>query len=200
MKNIRFREVIMKLRVLPLLLSLCAGVAHADESITGAYAGVSIGRATLHQVDFFRSDFEAHDTGFKALGGYRILRGLAIEAGYADYGEIEKEVRGVRLVGEIDAFSVAVVGMIPLQGIDLFGKAGFAAWDGTLSADRAGRAASENDIDPMLGLGVQYRNGRLAVRAEVEAMTLSFDVVGDDDDDVDSDWLDFISVGMLWSF
>lgn len=185
----------MKLRFLSLLLSLCAGVVHADESITGVYAGVGVGRATLHRVDFHRSDFEAHDTGFKALAGYRILRGLAIEASYADYGEVQKDVRGVRLVGEIDAFSVAVVGMIPLRNIDLIGKAGFAAWDGTLSADRTGRQVDDNDIDPTLGLGVQYRNGRFAFRAELEALSLRFS-----DTESDGDWIDFISVGMNWRF
>lgn len=189
----------MRLRFLSLLLSLCAGVAYADQPIMGAYAGAAVGRATLHEVDFFRSDFEAHDTAFKVLAGYRFNRGLAVEASYSDYGKQAENVRGVRLVGEIDAFSVAVVGLIPLRAIDLFGKAGFAAWDGTLSADRTGREVSGSDIDPSLGLGVQYRNGRFAVRAEVEALILGFD--GDDpDDDGDDNWLDFISLGASWSF
>jgi hypothetical protein len=100
------------------------------------------------------------------------------------------------LAGDIEAFSVAVVGLIPLQKIDLFGKAGFGAWDGT-SADRTGRRVSDNDIDPFLGLGVQYRSGRFAVRAEVEAQALSFSAGSHGRD---GDWLDFISVGMTWSF
>jgi hypothetical protein len=183
----------MKLRFLSLLLSLCAGVVYADEPIIGPYAGVGVGRATLHRARVFRSDIEAHDTGFKALVGYRSLKGLAFEASYANYGEQEK---GDRLAGEIDAFSVAVVGLISLQTIDLFGKAGFGAWDGT-TANRAGQEVSDNDIDPMLGIGVQYRSGRFAVRGEIEAQALSFSAGSHGRD---GDWLDFISVGTTWSF
>jgi hypothetical protein len=159
----------------------------------GAYAGVGVGRATLHRARFGRSDIEAHDTAFKALVGYRALRGLGFEASYADFGEISKRDR---LAGDIDAFNVSVVGLIPLDKVDLFGKAGFGAWRGT-TADNTGREVRDNDIDPTLGIGVQLRNGRFAVRAEVEAQLLSF-AAGEHGRD--GDWLDFISVGAQWSF
>lgn len=183
----------MKLRFLSLLLPLCAGVAHADEPVIGTYVGAGIGRATLHRARLTRSDIEAHDTGFKALVGRRVFRGLAFEASYTDYGKMEK---GARLFGDIDAFSVAVVGLIPLQEIDLFGKVGFGAWEGT-TADRAGREVRDNDIDPILGIGAQYRSGRFAVRAEIEAQALSF-AAGEHGRD--GDWVDLISVGASWSF
>jgi hypothetical protein len=183
----------MKLSCVALLLTLCAGVVRADEPITGAYVGAGIGRATLHRTRLTRSDVEAHDRGSKILAGYRVLNGLAFEASYADYGKAQKDVR---LLGDIDAFSVAVVGLIQLQQLDLFGKAGFGAWAGT-SADRTGRQVRDNDIDPILGLGVQYRSGRFAVRAEVEAQALSF-AAGNHGRD--GDLLDFISVGMSWRF
>lgn len=188
----------MALRWLSLLLSLSVCVAHADEPVTGVYAGAGIGEARLRNVDIFRSDFQASDTGVKALLGYRINNGLAFEASYADYGTMEANVRGGRLVGKVDAFSVAVVGLVRLRRVDLFGKAGFAAWDGTLRIDPAGREASENEIDPMLGLGVQFRNGPLAFRAEVEALTVDVDV--DSERAGSADWLDFISLGVSWRF
>jgi len=183
----------MKLRFLSLLLPLCAGVAHADELVTGPYAGVSVGRATLHRARLTRSDIEAHDKGFKALVGYRVLSGLAFEVGYADYGKVTKDVR---LSGEVDAFSVAVVGLIQLRDFDLFGKAGFGAWEGT-TADRTGREVRDNDIDPILGIGAQYRSGRFAMRAEIEAQQLSF-AAGQHGRD--GDVVDFISVGASWRF
>ena len=184
----------MKLYFLLLLpLASFAGVVHADEPVMGAYAGMSAGRATLHRERLTRSGVEAHDTAFKALVGYRSLRGLAFEASYADFGNMN---RRDRLSGDIDAFNVAIVGLIPLAKVDLFGKAGVGAWRGT-TADNAGREVRDDDIDPILAMGVQYRSGRLAVRAEAEAQLLSF---GAGKHGRDGDWLDFISIGAHWSF
>ncbi|WP_157994400.1 outer membrane beta-barrel protein [Peristeroidobacter agariperforans] len=179
------------LSVLP--LALLAGMAHADEPITGAYAGVGVGRATLHRARFTRSDVEAHDTAFKALFGYRAMRRLAFEASYADFGEMAKRDE---LTGDVEAFSVGIVGLIPLRQVELFGKAGFGAWRGT-TVDRNGQSVRDDDIDPLLGLGVQLRNGRFAVRAEIEAQFLSFDA---GEHGRDGDLLDLISIGANWRF
>lgn len=174
-------------------LAVFAAVSHADEPVMGAYAGAGVGRATLHRARFLRSDVEAHDTAFKALVGYRSLRGLAFEASYTDFGEMAKRDQ---LTGDIEAFGVAIVGLIPLEKVDLFGKAGFGAWRGT-TADRTGREVRDHDIDPTLAIGVQLRNGRLTLRAEAEAQLVSF-AAGEHGRD--GDWLDFISVGAHWSF
>ena len=168
-------------------------MTHADEPTMGAYVGAGVGRATLHRTRFTRSDIEAHDTAFKALAGYRVLRGLAFEASYADFGEVTKRDQ---LAGDIEAFGATIVGLIPLRKVDLFGKAGFGAWHGT-TADRTGRVIRDNDIDPLFGIGVQLRNGRLALRAEIEAQFLSFSA---GEHGRDPDVADFISVGANWSF
>ena len=177
-----------KLRFLPLLLPLCASVAQADEVITGFYAGAAAGRAVLHRERIFRSGVEAHDTGIKALVGYRAFPALAFEASYADYGDIEKDTR---LAGEIDVFNAAVVGLIQLRDWDLFGKAGLGRWEGT-TANNAGIEVRDNDVDPMLGIGAQYRSGRFALRAEIEAQQLSF-AAGEHGRD--GDWINFFSLG-----
>ncbi|GFE79855.1 hypothetical protein GCM10011487_18550 [Steroidobacter agaridevorans] len=184
----------MKLCLLLLLpVAWFATTAHADEPIMGAYVGAGAGRATLHRERFGRSGFEAHDAAFKALIGYRTLRGLAFEASYADFGEMSN---GDRLTGDIQALSVAIVGLIQLRQVDLFGKAGFGAWRGT-TADRIGQEVRDDDIDPIMALGVQLRSGRFAVRAEFEAQFLSF-AAGEHGRD--GDWLDCISVSANWSF
>jgi len=177
----------MKLRWFLLLLPVCAGVAHANEPVTGAYAGVGFGRATVHRARFTRSDIEAHDTGLKVFGGYRVFEGMAFEATYIDYG---KSAKDTRLAGEVDAFSVAIVGLIRLRQWDLFGKAGMGAWEGT-TADRNGREVNDDDIDPVLGLGAQYRAGRFALRAEAEAQQTSF-AAGEHGRD--GDWVSLISL------
>jgi hypothetical protein len=178
---------------LSLLLSLCASVAQADEPVMGFYAGASAGRAILHRERLFRSGIEAHDSAFKALVGYRAFPGLAFETSYADYGDIKK---GTRLAGNIDVFSAAAVGLIQLREWDLFGKVGLGAWEGT-TANNAGRQVRDNDIDPFIGVGAQYRTGRFALRVESEAQQLSF-AAGEHGRD--GDWVNFISVGASWTF
>lgn len=183
----------MKLRYLPLLLPLCASVAHADETLTGFYAGAAGGRAVLHRERLFRSGIEAHDTGFKALAGYRVFPALAFEANYADYGDIEKDTR---LSGKVDVFSVAAVGLIQLRQWDLFGKAGLGRWEGT-TFNNAGREVRDNDVDPIIGIGAQVRTGRFAMRAEIEAQQLSFSA---GEHGRDGDWINFFSLGGSFRF
>lgn len=189
----------MNLRCFLLLLPVYAGVTHAEESaagaepVTGFYAGVAAGRATVHRARFTRSDVEAHDTGLKVMGGYRIFEGMAVEASYIDYG---KSAKDTRLAGEVDAFNVAIVGLIRLRQWDLFGKAGLGAWEGT-TADRTGREVRDDDVDPILGMGAQYRAGRFAIRAEAEAQQTSF-AAGDHGRD--GDWVSLISLGASFRF
>jgi hypothetical protein len=182
-----------KFILVTLLFPLCTSVAQADESLTGFYAGVGVGRAVLHRERLFRSGVEAHDRGVKALVGYRAFPGLAFEANYADFGDIEKDTR---LAGEIDVFSAAVVGLIQLRDWDLFGKAGLGRWEGT-TANNAGQEVRDNDVDPLIGIGAQYRSGRFAVRAEIEAQQLSF-AAGEHGRD--GDWVNFFSVGASLRF
>jgi hypothetical protein len=178
----------MKQCFLALLLPLCTCVAQADESLAGVYVGGSVGRAVLHRERLFRSGIEAHDTASKALVGYRVFPALAFEVSYSDYGDIKKDTR---LAGDIDVFSAAVVGLIQLQQFDLFGKAGLGRWEGT-TADSAGREVRDNDIDPLIGIGAQYRAGHFALRAEIEAQQLSF-AAGEHGRD--GDWVNVFSVG-----
>jgi len=159
----------------------------------GFYAGASAGRAILHRERLFRSGIEAHDTGSKAFAGYRVYPGLAFEATYADYGDIRK---GTRLEGNIDVFSAAAVGLIQLRQWDLFGKVGLGRWDGT-TANNAGQKVSDNDVDPFIGIGAQFRAGRFALRVESEAQQLSF-AAGEHGRD--GDWINFISLGASWTF
>jgi hypothetical protein len=182
-----------KLRLFTLLLTFCAATVQADEPAMGFYAGASAGRAVLHRERWSRSGIEAHDSASKAFVGYRVYPGLALEAAYADYGDIKE---GTRLEGNVDAFSVAAVGLIQLRQWDLFGKVGLGRWDGT-TANNAGQKVTDNDIDPLIGIGVQFRADRFAVRVESEAQLLSF-AAGEHGRD--GDWVNFISLGASWTF
>ena len=181
-------SLVKMFRFLPLLLPLCTGVAQADETLAGVYVGGGVGRAVLHRERLFRSGIEAHDTAYKALVGYRVYPALAFEVNYADFGDIKKDTR---LAGEIDVFSAAAVGLIQLRQWDLFGKAGLGRWEGT-TMDNAGREVRDNDVDPLIGIGAQYRSGPLALRAEIEAQQLSFSA---GEHGRDGDWVNMFSVG-----
>lgn len=183
-----------------LLLSLSAGVAHGAEPIKGFYVGGSVGNASLELEDAdSREDFKADDTGFKLTAGYRILKYLAVEGGYIDYGKPEDRILGVPFEGHFTAVYASAVGMIPLGDFDLFGKAGLAAWEGSLENDRFDFRVSEDNVDPLVGFGAQYRFGRLALRVEFEGMLLGFDDDNDDEADGD-DWEYFSSIGATWTF
>jgi hypothetical protein len=182
------------------LLLLVASTACADDPPIGFYLGAGFGTATLEleDADSF-ADFTGDDTGLKIAAGYRFLKWVAVEASYQDYGQPEDDVLGLRLQGEFDAFSVSAVGLLPLGNFDLFARGGLARWQGSLTAVGFDIEVSEDNVDPLFGLGAQYRLGQLAIRLEYEAVLLGFD--DDEDDQADGDdWVDLLSVGVTWTF
>lgn len=80
-------------------LLLAGGTAAADEphraTVRGFYAGLDVGRSRLeaqHSVLFFGPDADrrsASDTGLRLRAGYQFSRYFALEAGYADFGELD---------------------------------------------------------------------------------------------------------------
>lgn len=190
----------MKAGGLAVLLLLVASAAHADDPRTGFYIGAGVGTATLELEDSNSTvDFDGDDTGFKLAAGYRFLKWIAVEAAYEDYGQPEDDVLGLRLRGEFNSFSVSALGLLPLGDFDLFARGGIARWDGSLTAVPFGVDVSEDNTDPLFGLGAQYRFGQLAVRLEYDALLLGFDDDADDEADGD-DWVDLLSVGVTWTF
>jgi outer membrane protein with beta-barrel domain len=193
------RKYIRK-RALAALLPLVASAAYADDPAVGFYLGAGVGTATLELEDSNSiADFEGDDTGFKVAAGYRFLKWVAVEAAYQDYGQPEDDVLGLQLRGEFNAFSVSALGLLPLGNFDLFARGGIARWDGSLTAAPFGVEVSEDNTDPLFGLGAQYRLGQLAIRLEYEALLLGFDDDQDDEADGD-DWVDLVSVGVTWTF
>ena len=189
-----------KMGALAAVLFLAASAAYADDPPLGFYLGASIGSASLELEDSNTSaDFKGDDTGFKLAAGYRFLKWVAVEASYQDYGQPEDDVLGVRLRGDFSSFSVSALGLLPLGDFDLYARGGIARWDGSLEAVNFGIDVSEDNTDPLFGLGAQYRAGRLAIRLEYEALLLGFD--DDEDDEADGDdWVDLVALGVTWTF
>ena len=180
-------------------LSFSAAV-FADEPVRGFYVGGGVGNATLRLEDTDSpADFEDDDTGYRLIGGYRWFRYFAVEANITDYGTQEGRILGADIEGDFSAIHAAAVGLIPLGSFDLFGKAGIAFWDGSLERLGSRIVVSENNAEPVLGLGAQFRAGQLTIRGEAETLLLSFDDDGDGEADGD-DYIGFVSLSATWSF
>lgn len=180
---------------------LGSGIARAEAPPTGFYLGAAIGQATVEMEDedsFY--DFKGDDTSYKFFAGYRILPWVAIEASYIDFGQAEDRVVGVPIRTDFTAATIEGLGILPIGNWDLFLKAGFAHWDGSVqSVDFPQIREDDNKWDAIFGIGAQYRVGQFAVRAEGNLLMLGFD--DDDDDEIDGDdWIDVISIGFTYSF
>lgn len=157
---------------------------------SGLYIGGSLGQTSLDIEDF---NFDDDDNGYKVFAGYNFglvpMFDIAVEASYIDFGEVSETA--VPIAGDVnvgvtayDLFGVATYNIGP---VGIFGKVGHVWYDGEISTENLGNFDdSSNDMAYGVGLRVQFSS--LAVRAEYEM----FDIEGVD--------VDFISVGLSWTF
>jgi hypothetical protein len=172
----------------------------AAEDLRGFYAGASIGRADLRLEDADSTyDFHGNDVGYQFTAGYRIIKWVAVEANYSDYGRPDDDVVGVDFASKFTSYSLSAVGLWPVRDFDFYARAGVAHWDGELKAVRSGLRSSQNSNDPQIGIGAQYRLGNLGLRLDAQNILLGFDDDGDDRTDGD-DWLSIYSFGFTYQF
>jgi OOP family OmpA-OmpF porin len=204
----------MRWLLLPVALCAVSPAAFAmDPSLRGFYIGGSIGDAAVEfEDDQTGETFDADDTGFKVMVGYRIIDWVAVELNYSDYGNPVDDFFGVDLESSYTAKSASVLGMLPLGGFDLFGRLGFARLDADFRAVGFNVSDSDESTEPLFGLGAQYRpSENFAIRVEWEAILL--DANNDDDDDWDDfwdddwdedrddgDWVSMLSLGFTYKF
>ena len=95
------------------------------------------------------------------------MKFFGVEADYRDFGSPSQSFFGTDVTVDTKAFDVFAVGMLPIGNFELFGKAGYSAWDAEISA--AGfEPASEDGNDLAYGIGAAYGFGKFAVRLEYE--------------------------------
>ena len=124
-----------------------AGFAATSFDDGGAFAGL---------------DFDDSDSGFGFFGGYKILKYLAVEARYNNFGSFNLEGLDV----DVTSLSAHAVGIIPFgdSGWELFGQLGL----GTVEFDIDG--VSEDESVGSAGLGVRYSwAGNFSVAAQLDA-------------------------------
>lgn len=148
------------------ILSLAAiGAAQAAEP-AGFYLGAGAGQAMVDE-----GALDDEDTAFTGFAGYQFNRYFGLEAGYADFGEVEVSgVPGARV--EADATYLVAVGSVPFTDrFSGYAKAGYSDWDAEASV--AGLVADDSGNDPTYGLGLQYRfTDHLALRGEYSRFEL----------------------------
>jgi OOP family OmpA-OmpF porin len=205
----------MRWLLLPVALCAVSPAALAmDPTLHGFYIGGAVGDATVEfEDDQTGEQFDADDTGYKIILGYRIIDWVAVEVNYTDYGDPVDDFFGVDLEASYDAKSVSVLGMLPLRNFDLFGRLGFSRLDADFRAVGFNVSDSEESTEPLFGLGAQFRpNPNLAIRLEWDAVLL--DANNDDNDDWDDfwddddwdedrddgDWVSMLSLGVTYKF
>ena len=145
--------------LLALALGAVALGAQADER-PGFYVGAGAGQAMIDD-----GALDDEDTAFSAFGGYQFTPYFGLEAGYADFGEIEPlGSAGPRLEG--DAAYLVAVGTVPFtDSFSGYAKAGINDWN--IDGSVAGLIADDSGNDPTYGLGLQYRfTDNVALRGE----------------------------------
>lgn len=133
------------LMVILLFGSMSSGAFAADNYIGGAYG----------TTDADAGGFDDSDT-IKVFGGQR-FGSFGYEIGYHDFDrfDLTGSPTGVHITGS--AIEVAGMGYLPLSTrVDLFGKAGLAAWDLERNSN-AGTIAADDGIDLTYGLGIQFK-------------------------------------------
>jgi hypothetical protein len=183
----------MKTRILAygtLFLGLASFSSQAVDN--GIYLGAGIGQGGVQFEDRIEGenfDFDASDTAYKLIAGWRFLDWLAVEANYVDLGTADDRIDGVDIAADVSGFSLAALGFLPIGPVDVFAKLGAVNWDAELSAPGTGLSSSDDGTDLMYGAGVQFRVWSLSFRGEYEM----FDVA-------DADTVDMISLGVTWTF
>jgi opacity protein-like surface antigen len=171
----------MKNSVLCLAIVFIAATAPASASDTGFYLGAGIGQSAIDIKEFYPSlgdSLEQDSDAFKAYGGYRFLKCIAVEAGYTNLGSpqgLERNVPEHPETAEVsvkgwDAFAV---GILPVGNVvDIFGKIGMMSWDTKITSVQDGEvrySESSTGTDTAYGIGIGFWVGKnVTLRGEGE--------------------------------
>lgn len=186
-------------------------LAAPAQAATSAYAGLSVGQTTA-QVDSneicpafgdIQCNIDDSDTGFKLFVGAKLSSNFALEAGFADLGEVR--MTGVDSVfgnssttTEASALFAAARGIIPVgPDFSLFGKLGAHLWmaDWSLTSTTLSGSDDADGAGFLFGLGGSVTFGNVEVRGEWERFADIGDIVSTDEGD-----FDLMSIGVILNF
>jgi len=150
------------MKKIALTLALASALACGPAAAQGWYAGLGIGQGT---VDFGSVPggvaVDDKDTTYQIRFGYRFHPSFALELGYyrlGDYG-VSATSGAVTASAAAKAHSVGIslVGTLPLDRFDLYGRAGYARSELKVSGSVLGFSASERERENEWFAGVGGR-------------------------------------------
>jgi hypothetical protein len=161
-----------------LMFASSANAIDIEQGFVAAYIGNT-------NVDESEADFDADSTSFRIGGGYRVVKNLALEAYYVNYGEADQSypndaaflgVDELSLSVEATAIQLQALGIFPVsESVDLNAKLGLAVWDADLCATaRLGNntgtsCVSDDGSDLVYGFGATFNiSSDFAARVEYE--------------------------------
>jgi opacity protein-like surface antigen len=188
----------------------------------GPYAIGQIGQSSIDAgVGNSGGSFDDDDTFFSLGVGFKVTQNLAFELSYNNFGEAkydysefgeDYELSGTEKL-ELDSFSVAAVGILPLSpSFQLFGKIGVDMWDAEWKDHLTGvddlggfsdsDKLSDDGADLFYGIGAAFNiSERTDVLVEYQVHSFELNGTAYDDFDVEYDIdADILSVGINYSF
>lgn len=176
--NLKMKPIARILLIAPLL----GGAAHADDN--GFYLGAALGQSET-RLQESSINFKDTSAGYKLIAGIRPIDLLAVELSYIDFGSASD--------GGASADSKAGAGFLvgylplPLPLLDVYGKAGAAAWKVDARNPLVSLRDSGSSFAWGAGAGVHFRS--FGARLEYEKFSHS-----------DSRNLELLSLGVTWTF
>ena len=158
-------------------LAVCLGVCllAAVPASAGPYFGASVGQSSADLGDMGPdTTIDDSDTQWEVYGGWRLLKFVALEAGYADMGQVSaaSTIDTSSVSMSAAGLSVSALGVLPVGNFDLFAKMGYLYWDADLSIfdEALGQIDTGDDgDDTVIGAGVVWNYpGPGAARLEYE--------------------------------
>ncbi len=142
--------MVKKLMLACVLLVVCSIATAEEAKPRGGYIGGGFGVSIFDDDGAFAGlGFDDQDTSFQIHGGYKILKYLAVEARYVDFGTFS--VSGLDF--DVSAASIHAVGIIPFAESrwELFGQLGL----GIVNFDLTGFGDEDEDVFAG-GIGIRY--------------------------------------------
>ena len=88
------------------------------------YVGAGVGSSSA-ELDGTSSRIDFGDTGYVGFVGYRVLRNVAAELSYTDFGSLSETVDGTSFDAELSVAALWAVGILPATpNLEIYGRLG----------------------------------------------------------------------------
>lgn len=169
-----------------LILSMPGFASAGQES--GLYIGGSLASSSIN-ISQSTIKYDDNDLGYKIFAGYNFgiipFIDLGVEGSYIDFGEASYN-QGINYEVGVTGWDLFAVGAVDFGPLGVFLKVGQIWWDS--DSDVLTSILDNTGSDMAYGLGLKFKLLSLTVRAEYEYF------------DTDMGDLDFVSVGLSWTF